>query len=120
MQAELAKREATGGEAPRTSATVKDSVEVPVQARKSIYFIVLAFLEVIGTIIGSGGAAIKQLSAEPLAFSLISEALRHHLAQTCLRSGARMSFENEEYQPGGESSQVFCRICKFFMFKDIA
>ena len=50
-------------------------------------------LEVIGSIIGSGGAAIKQLSAEPLA-------LGERLRLEALRSGARMSFENEEYQPG--------------------
>ena len=36
LQAELARREAKGGEAPRTSATVKDSVEVPVQADEII------------------------------------------------------------------------------------
>lgn len=74
LQAEQARREAGGAAAaalrtgaPRGSASdlVRDSVEVPVQ--------------VIGAIIGTKGAAIKQMSQE---------------------SGARMNFEQEEYQPG--------------------
>lgn len=69
LQAELAARESRGDMEAKTSSSssslVKDSMEVPVQ--------------VIGAIIGTGGAAIKQMAAE---------------------SGARMSFEQEEYQPG--------------------
>ncbi|CAJ1348664.1 unnamed protein product [Effrenium voratum] len=70
LRAELAERQAleARGEAPGamvSKVSITDSVEVPVQ--------------VIGAVIGSGGAVIKQLAAE---------------------SGARMSFAQEDYQPG--------------------
>ncbi|CAJ1388058.1 unnamed protein product [Effrenium voratum] len=70
LRAELAERQAreARGEAPGamvSKVSITDSVEVPVQ--------------VIGAVIGSGGAVIKQLAAQ---------------------SGARMSFAQEDYQPG--------------------
>jgi len=70
LRAEQARRDARGEHARErgvrsATSSVSDSLEVPVQ--------------VIGAIIGTGGAAIKQLSNE---------------------SGAKMNFEKEEYQPG--------------------